>query len=130
MAGVHPITYWVSNLLWDFGLFTIVSIIVTLVITFTDQRELLNSNGAAFAFFLIMFLYGLAGTLMAYACGFVTKSAPSAFALFVIVGLITGELEEKGTKLYCYCTLYWTYASLLILSLPSQFAISNCSNYE
>ena len=117
MAGVHPITYWTSNLIWDMAIFMIVryksfshqasrraetistyllSILCTLIIVFTDQRDLFSSNGAGFAYFLLMFLYGTSGILMAYSFSFITKSAPSAFSLFIVVVLIAGKQQEHN----------------------------------
>ncbi len=61
---------------------------------FTDQRDLFGSNGAGFAFFLLMFLYGLSGIMMAYSFSFLTKSAPSAFSLFIVVVLIGGTCSR------------------------------------
>ena len=92
MAGVHPITFWLSNLLWDLMLFTCVSLVLSGVMYGLDERMILSTNGAAGALFLLNFLFGLGGILMAYVFSFATKSAPSAFTFFVILSLVAGVL--------------------------------------
>ena len=90
MAGVHPITFWFSNLAWDLLLFLCVAIILSGALYGLDERAILSTNGAAGSLFLLNFMFGLGGILMAYTFSFATKSAPSAFTFFVIFSLVAG----------------------------------------
>ena len=92
MAGIHPLNFWLSNLTWDMVMFTIVDLVATLILALSDKRykysnfnaynfiiklfyrNIFNTNGAEFAFFLIYFLYGMGGILMAYVFSFATNS--------------------------------------------------------
>lgn len=92
MAGVHPVTFWLSNLTWDLMLLCCVCIVLSGTMYGLDERMILSSNGAAFAFFILNLMFGLGAILMAYVFSFATKSAPSAFTFFVIFSLVAGVI--------------------------------------
>ncbi len=46
MTGVHPLTFWFSNILWDGLLFIISAIAFILALTALDDRKSFTSNGA------------------------------------------------------------------------------------
>ena len=92
MAGVHPLNFWFSNLCWDMVLLTCVNVILCILLYMIDTRLILTTNDAIVALFLLNFMFGLGGILMAYVFSFATKSAPSSFSLFVIFCLVTGVM--------------------------------------
>ena len=46
MTGVHPLTFWFANILWDGLLFVIAMSVFIIVLIAMDQRESFSSNGA------------------------------------------------------------------------------------
>jgi hypothetical protein len=46
MTGVNPLTFWLSNILWDGLLFLIAAIAFILALTSLDKRESFTTNGA------------------------------------------------------------------------------------
>ena len=92
MAGVHPLNFWLSNLCWDMVLLTVVTVATSILLYCMDQRNILTTNGAVWAFLLLNIIYGLGGILMAYVFSFATKSTPSSFSLFAIFSLVVGVI--------------------------------------
>lgn len=97
MAGVHPVTFWLSNLLWDFLLFSAVAVVVVAVVVLMDERDLFKTNGAWLTLSLIHFVYGAGAILLAYVFSFATKSAPSSYAFYVLVVLVAGTRKIRYT---------------------------------
>ncbi len=64
---------------------------MTGIVVGMDHRDLFNDNGAAFAFFLINFLYGFGGLLTAYVFSFVGRSAPASYTYYLMITIIVGE---------------------------------------
>ena len=46
MTGVHPLTFWFANILWDGLLFVIAMSVFIIALIAMDQRESFSSNAA------------------------------------------------------------------------------------
>ncbi len=66
---------------------------MTGIVVGMDDRSLFNDNGAAFAFFLINFLYGFGGLLTAYVFSFAGRSAPGSYTYYLMMTVIVGECK-------------------------------------
>ena len=47
MAGVHPVTFWLSHLMWDYLIYMAVAAVVIVILVVTDTRDLFTTNDAA-----------------------------------------------------------------------------------
>lgn len=91
MAGVNPFTFWLGNLVWDFLITLIVTVLVLVLLGVLDARNLFIEPQVWGGMAAVHILYGLSGLLTAYAFSFATKSAPAAFAFYVLVALVCGK---------------------------------------
>ena len=45
MTGVNPIIFWLSNLVWDFGLFFLSALLLVMVVVLLDTTNTYTTNG-------------------------------------------------------------------------------------
>ena len=91
MAGVHPVTFWLANLIWDFLLYLVVLALVLVTLCLLDERSLFTEPVGWTALLLIFGLYGWGAILMSYVFSNFTKSAPAASALFTLFSMLCGK---------------------------------------
>ena len=46
MTGVNPLTFWLSNILWDGLLFLLSAVAFVIALTGLDDKETFTTNGA------------------------------------------------------------------------------------
>lgn len=95
MAGVHPITFWLTSFIFDFTLMALACCLMIAVIpifrlerfagTFTDD----NALGALF---LILIVYGYSAISFSYIFSLIFSNVSLGFSLSTILHLITGML--------------------------------------
>ena len=90
MAGVRPSAFWISNFLWDFLVYMVVSLIILMIMYIFDKRNTFTYNSGVGTMLLLIVLLGLAGIPWSYIASFPFKTSPAAYALMVVSTLITG----------------------------------------
>merc|ERR1719192_2468977 len=90
MTGLHPATFWVSNLLWDLLLFLLSSLAMLGLILILDQHSTFLTYHAWAALLLIMVLLGVCGTPFSYVFSFLANNPASGFAFLIIVNILAG----------------------------------------
>lgn len=95
MAGVHPITFWLTSFIFDFTIMALACCLMIAVIpvfrlerfagTFTDD----NALGALF---LILIVYGYSAISFSYIFSLIFSNVSLGFSLSTILHLITGML--------------------------------------
>lgn len=90
MTGLHPVTFWTSNLLWDLFLFLVPAVIMLVMIMVLDENETFLTNGAWAALLFMIVLLGLFGTPFAYVFSFLANNAASGFAFLIIFNILSG----------------------------------------
>ena len=45
MTGVNPVIFWLSNLVWDFGLFFLSSLLLFMIVSVLDDTHTYTTNG-------------------------------------------------------------------------------------
>ena len=91
MAGVRPSAFWISNFLWDFLVYMVVSLIILMIMYIFDKRNTFTYNSGFGTMLLLIVLLGLAGIPWSYIASFPFKTSPAAYALMVVSTLITGR---------------------------------------
>ena len=91
-----------------------------------DERSLFDNNGAGGAFFLINFMYGFGALLMAYVFSFATKSAPSSYALYILVALVTGK--ERRQNIITILDFKKNIITILTSTLQALFFPMRCGS--
>ena len=66
MTGVNPFVFWGANLLWDFTLFFISSLLLLIVVVAIDDTFTYTTNGATGTLVLVMIMYGLSAIPFSY----------------------------------------------------------------
>ena len=100
MTGLHPATFWVSNLLWDLLLFLLSSLAMLGLILVLDQHSTFLTYHAWAALLLIMVieieiqiqihpkvLLGLCGTPFSYVFSFLANNPASGLVAILIVNI-------------------------------------------
>lgn len=90
MTGVNPVIFWLSNLVWDFGIYFVASLLLLLVVTILDDTNTYTTNGGAGTMVFIMIMYGLSAIPFAYIISFLAKSPASGFTLFIVISILSG----------------------------------------
>merc|ERR1719500_1740229 len=90
MAGVKPSAFWISNFLWDFLVYMVISLIILLILYICDKRNTFTYNSGFATMLLLIVLLGLAGIPWSYIASFPFKTSPAAYAIMVVSTLITG----------------------------------------
>ncbi|TRY81063.1 hypothetical protein TCAL_04547 [Tigriopus californicus] len=133
MAGVHPITFWLANLAWDFLITLVITVLVLVLLCVLDARNLFTEPEAWGGLAVVHVLYGLSALLTAYVFSFATKSAPAAFAFYVLVALVCGVVIPNGVwfmSLVDYEVLDETEYLSTNSSGPNLGLISDCLRYS
>lgn len=90
MTGLHPATFWASNLLWDLLLFLLSSLAMLGLILILDQHSTFLTYHAWAALLLIMVLLCVCGTPFSYVFSFLANNPASGFAFLIIVNILDG----------------------------------------
>ena len=92
MTGISGYTYWLSNLIWDQGIFFASAGLMILLLYVLDTGGVITNFGAAGGVTLMTFLYGIAGTLFAYLFTFNFKTSATGFTLIIVINLVAGNV--------------------------------------
>ena len=92
MTGISGHTYWLSNLVWDQGIYVASSGLMILLLYVLDTGGVITNFGAAGGVTLMTFLYGIAGTLFAYLFTFQFKTSATGFAALIVINLFVGMI--------------------------------------
>ncbi|XP_047110492.1 phospholipid-transporting ATPase ABCA1-like isoform X1 [Schistocerca piceifrons] len=90
MAGVNPITYWLSHFLWDFVCFTVVIVMLLACIIVCDHHGFFTKPEMLCVFVMLLILYGFSAIPFTYVCSYLRGTVSSAFNLIVTTNLIVG----------------------------------------
>ena len=99
MTGLHPAVFWVSNLVWDFLLYTISAFIMFGLILGLDEKETFLSHDAWGALALIILLLGWFGIPFSYAFSFLANNAAAGFAFLIIINILAGCIAPTAVFL-------------------------------
>ena len=106
MTGVNPIVFWLSNLVWDFGLFFLSSLLLLMVIVILDDTHTYTTNGAQGTLVLVMIMFGFSAIPFSYIVSFLANSPASGFTILQIVNILAGCIAPiaayvlKGNNTY------------------------------
>ena len=92
MTGISGFTYWLSNLIWDQGIFFFSAGLMILLLYVLDTGGVISNFGATGGITLMTFLYGIGGTLFAYLFTFKFKTSATGFALVIVINIFTGMI--------------------------------------
>ena len=92
MTGISGYTYWLSNLIWDQGVYIASSGLMILLLYVLDTGGVITNFGAAGGVTLMTFLYGIAGTLFAYLFTFQFKTSATGFAAVIVINVFVGMI--------------------------------------
>ena len=90
MTGLHPAVFWMSNLVWDFLLYSLSAFIMFGLILGLDEKETFLSHDAWGAQALVILLLGWFGIPFSYAFSFLANNAAAGFAFLIIVNILAG----------------------------------------
>ena len=99
MTGLLPGVFWLSNLLWDFLLYTIPAFIMFGLILGLDANETFLNYDAWGALALIIILLGWFGIPFSYAFSFLANNAAAGFAFLIIVNILAGCIAPTAVFL-------------------------------
>ncbi|KEG09643.1 putative ABC transporter [Trypanosoma grayi] len=91
IAGLRFRVYWIMNFLFDMAAYIVTMLLVIVILAIFNQKEYASSNTVG-PTFVLLFIFGLTGTVMAYALSFGFKTHTAAQTLVMIVGFCFGFL--------------------------------------
>lgn len=91
VAGVQPVSYWLSSFLWDSSNYLIpMALVVIMVLGFDVVSLTKTEDGQFYAMLVILFLYGTASASFAYCVSFAFSSPILCSITLIIVGIMIG----------------------------------------
>lgn len=99
MAGVHPITFWLTSFIFDFTLMALSSCLMIAVIPIFGLERFsgtFTSDNSLGALFLILIVYGYSAICFSYIFSLIFTNVSLGFSISTILHLITGLMLPLG----------------------------------
>ncbi len=103
VSGVSLNAYWLSTYAWDILSF-LPTCILTVVLMLAFRLSSLTSDGAIFAFFIVLILWAFACTGFAYVLSFFFESHGTAMTLTLLIHIILGFILPFVTYFFLFFT--------------------------
>eukprot|EP00095_Tigriopus_kingsejongensis_P011912 maker-scaffold111_size354240-snap-gene-2.29 protein:Tk11912 transcript:maker-scaffold111_size354240-snap-gene-2.29-mRNA-1 annotation:"atp-binding cassette sub-family a member 3" len=116
MTGLHPATFWLSHLIWDFVLYILAVLIMMAILLPLDKEQTFLGGEASGAMVLLVALFGLASVPMSYVFSFTCETAASGFALLIILNILSGAIGPTGVWILRFFGDYNGTSGLIIAS--------------
>jgi len=96
VSGVHPVTYWIAAILWDFGLYLITATLCVFIFLVFDAQAYVSEQNLG-SLVLLLFLYGWSSIPLMYPASFIFSIPSSAFVTLSCVNLFIGIITTITT---------------------------------
>lgn len=136
VSGVSSVTYWASAFIWDYFIFLIISLLVTINIGLFQENGYSTFEELARIYLLLM-MFGFAVLPFLYIAAFMFQSPASGFTkmsiIFIFLGVamytVVFSMRFEGFNLKNVAdTLTWIFLTVPHFSLSNAFSNINLIN--